>query len=163
MIARSAAALESAAASRKEKELTRLLIVTAGACLLGAGLIAAPATGGTSATVYAPKDCTKPKIEPKRITLTCADVGVQLKKLGWDEWNTAKVKGQGKLLVNDCDPNCASGGTDKYKVKVTLLNINNYTCGGRRLAMYRRAHLRFPDEKPPNKDDLKSFQLNCDS
>ena len=143
--------------------MKRLLIVGSGVCLLGAALIAGPATGGTTEFVYAPKDCTKPKIEPKRITLTCADDGVQLKRMRWDDWNAPKAKGQGKVLVKDCDPNCAEGGTDKYKVKVTLLNIKNYTCGGRTLKMYRRAHLRFPDEKPPNPKSLRSFQLSCNS
>jgi hypothetical protein len=141
----------------------RLLIVGSGVCLLGAALIAGPAAGGTTEFVYAPKDCTKPKIEPKRITLTCADDGVQLKRMGWDDWNAPKVKGQGRLLVNDCDPNCAAGDIDKYKVKVTLLNIKRYTCGGRTVQMYRRAHLRFPDEKPPNQNSLRSFQLSCNS
>ena len=40
------------------------------------------------------QDCIKPVIEPEKITLTCADSGIRLKKLGWDEWNTAKVKGR---------------------------------------------------------------------
>jgi hypothetical protein len=141
----------------------RLLIVGTGVCLLGAALVAGPATGGTTETVYAPKDCTKPKVEPKRITLTCADDGVQLKRLSWNDWNAPKVKGKGKLLVNDCDPNCAEGDIDKFKAKVTLLNIKNYTCGGRTVQMYRRAHLRFPDEKPPNPKSLRSFQLSCNS
>jgi hypothetical protein len=140
----------------------RLLIVGASVGLLGSAVIAGPATGGTT-DVYAPKDCTKPVIEPKRITLTCADDGIELKRMRWDEWNAPKVKGKGKVLINDCDPNCAAGDTDKYKVKVTLLNIKRYTCGGRTVQMYRRAHLRFPDEKPPNRNSLRSFQLSCNS
>jgi hypothetical protein len=148
---------------RKERELKRLLIAAAGVCLVGA-LIAGPATGGTTgSTVYAPKDCTVPKVEPKRIVLTCADAGILLRSLSWDSWNTAKAKGQGKLFVKDCDPNCAEGGVDKYRAKVTLLNIKNYTCGDQTLPMYRRAHLRFPNKKPPNKNDLRSFQLSCNA
>jgi hypothetical protein len=141
----------------------RLLIVGTGVCLLGAALIAGPATGGTTDNVYAPKDCTKPKIEPKRITLTCADDGIQLKGLSWKNWDAPKAKGKGKLLVNDCDPNCAEGDIDRYKAKVTLLNIKSSTCGGRTVQMYRRAHLRFPDEAPPNQNSFRSFQLSCDS
>jgi hypothetical protein len=147
---------------RKERALKRLLIVTAATVALGAALVAAPAGAGGD-FVYAPKNCNKPKVEPKRITLACADAGIQLKSLGWNDWNAPKVKGQGKLLVKDCDPNCVSGGVDKYKVKVTLLNVQSYTCGGQTLPTYRRAHLRFPDKKPPNKNDLKSFKLFCNS
>jgi len=143
--------------------MKRLLVVIAAACLLVTAVIAGSASGGTTSVVYAPQDCIKPVIEPKKITLTCADSGIRLKKLGWDEWNTAKVKGQGKLLVSNCDPDCVSGDVDRYKAKVTLLNIKNYSCGGQQLAMYRRAHLRFPDRKPPHSKDLRSFQLNCNS
>jgi hypothetical protein len=145
--------------SRKERELKRLVIAGVGVCLVGGALIAGSATG--QSTVYAPKDCTTPKVEPKRITLTCGDAGTRLKSMGWNSWNTSKVKGQGKLLVEDCDPNCAEGGVDRYKVKATLLNIKNYTCGGQTLPMYRRVHLRFPSKKPPNKGQLKSFPLLC--
>jgi hypothetical protein len=140
----------------------RLLIVGAGVSLLGAALIAGPAAGGTTETVYAPKDCTKPKVEPKRITLTCADDGIQLKGLRWNDWGGDKAKGKGKLLVNDCDPNCAEGDIDRFKAKVTLLNVKQYTCGQRTVQMYRRAHLRFPGDAPPNQNSFRSFQLSCD-
>lgn len=139
--------------------MKRLLIAMGATGALCAGLIAGPAAG--QETIYAPKDCTKPKVEPNRITLTCADAGAQLKNLGWNTWNTDKVKGRGKLLLKNCDPNCAEGGVDRYKVKVKLLNPKMSTCGGRSLMMYQRAHLRFPDEKPPNKKDLRSFRLFC--
>ena len=142
--------------------MKRALIAGVGVCLLGSALIAGPASGGTG-TVYAPKDCTTPKVEPKSILLACGDAGIELRKMGWDTWNTAKAKGQGKVFIQNCDPSCAEGGVDKYRVKVTLLNIKNYTCGGQTLPMYGRAHLRYPGKKPPNKNNLRSFQLACNS
>ena len=141
--------------------MNRVLMAGALTCLLGAAALAGPAAGGTTGPVYAPQDCIKPAIEPQKITLTCADSGIRLKKLDWDEWNTPKVKGRGKLLVSDCDPDCVSGDVDRYGARVTLLNIKTYSCDGQQLAMYRRAHLRFPDRKPPNVKDLRSFQLSC--
>ena len=108
--------------------LKKVLIALAATALVTLG---ATATAGAGGDIYAPKDCTKPKVEPKRITLACADDNILLKRLGWNEWNADKVKGQGRLLVNDCDPNCASGTFDKYAVKVTLLNIRTTPVAGR--------------------------------
>ncbi len=141
--------------------MKRLLIATGMIGALCAGLIAGPAVGQGGETIYAPKDCTTPKVEPKRITLACGDAGARLKRLGWDTWNTDKVKGQGKLVLDTCDPNCAEGGVKRYPVKVTLLNPKLASCAGGMLQMYQRAHLRFPDKKPPKPKNLRSWKLFC--
>ena len=83
----------------------RKRIAGVGVCLVGGALIAGSATGQT--TVYAPKDCTKPKVEPKRILLACGDAGIELKQMRWNRWNTAKAKGKGKVSIQICDPSCA--------------------------------------------------------
>lgn len=127
-----------------------------------AAVIAAPAGAGGD-FVFAPRDCTKPKVEPRSITLTCGDAGTVLKHLEWNDWNAAKVKGSGQLYVKDCNPDCASGGYDKFDAKVTLLNIQTYTCGGQSLQMYSRAHIRFPGDAPPHANSFRSFKLFCDS
>lgn len=124
-------------------------------------LLAGPVGAHGGDVVYAPKDCTKPKVEPKRITLACGDGGILLKGLGWSDWNADKVKGRGKLLVDTCDPNCASGGFDKYEAKVTLLNIKPTACGAGTVMMYNRAHVRFPRQNPPKPKGLRSFKLFC--
>ena len=161
MIAPEGADRASVRTMEGEAKLKRLPIATGAVGALCAGLIVAPAVG--QETIYAPKDCTKPKVEPHRITLTCADAGAQLVKLGWNTWNTDKVKGRGVLRLKDCDPNCAAGGTDRYKAKVKLLNPKVSTCGGQTVMMYQRAHLRFPDEKPPKPKNLRSFRLFCNA
>jgi hypothetical protein len=138
--------------------LKRFLIALAGAGLLSA-VIASSAGAGDF--IYAPRDCTKPKVEPKSITLTCGDAGVVLKHLGWDEWNLPKVTGEGQLWVKDCDPSCAAGSFDKFDVKVRLLNPQPYTCGGQSIQMYRRVHIRFKDQAPPHQNRLRSFQVVC--
>jgi hypothetical protein len=119
-------------------------------------------SAGAQETIYAPRDCTKPKVEPKSITLTCGDAQTVLKRLGWDEWNLPKVKGQGQLWVNDCDPNCAAGSFDKFDVKVRLLNPKPAECGGQTLPMYSRAHIRFKNEAPPHQNRYRSFKLFCE-
>jgi hypothetical protein len=139
--------------------LKRFLIAFAGAGILTAAIAT---SAGAGDFIYAPRDCSKPKIEPKSITLTCGDAQTVLKHLGWDEWNLPKVKGEGQLWVNDCDPNCAAGSIDKFDVKVRLLNPQAYTCGGQTVPMYRRAHIRFKDDAPPHSNRYRSFQLFCD-
>lgn len=134
-------------------------LAAAGVLALGASVPA----GAGSGIVYAPKDCTTPKVEPKRITLACADADVVAKHIGWSNWNADKAKGQGQLYINDCDPNCAGGHFDKYDVKVTLLNIQTYTCNGQSLPMYRRAHFRFHGDPPPHANSYRSFKLFCNS
>lgn len=139
--------------------MKRLLLATGAAGALSIALIAGPAVG--QETIYAPKDCTKPKVEPNRITLTCADAGAQLTNLHWNTWNTQRVKGRGRLLLKSCKPNCAAGGVKRFKVNVTLLHPKPSRCGGRTRMMYQRAHLRFPDKKPRSVKRLRSFRLFC--
>jgi hypothetical protein len=139
--------------------LKRILIALAGASLC---TLALAAPSAATDTIYAPRDCTKPKVEPKSITLTCGDAQTVLKHLRWEDWNLPKVKGEGQLWVNDCDPSCADGSIDKFEVKVRLLNPQPATCGGMSLTMYRRAHIRFKDEAPPHENSLRSFQLFCE-
>jgi hypothetical protein len=145
--------------STKGEVVKRILISATALGALCTAIAVGPA--GAQSFVYAPRDCTTPKIEPHSITLSCADDGAVLKRLGWDDWNAEKVKGEGKLLLNDCDPNCAGGTIEKYKVRVTLKNIKMTECGGQTVAMYSRAHLRFPDKKPPDKNNLRSWKVEC--
>ena len=66
------------------------------ATLAAAGLaLAFSASAGAGGVVYAPKDCTTPKVEPKRIVLACGDADTLLKHLGWSDWNADKVTGHG--------------------------------------------------------------------
>ena len=81
--------------------------------------IAVPATAGLVepvGLVYAPHDCTTPKIEPKRITLACGDANAYLGKMKWSDWGTEKAKGEGWYYENNCDPDCASGDFISYGV-----------------------------------------------
>ena len=144
--------------------MKRIAIASISAGLLAVA-IAAPASGGVMSPVgqvYAPKDCHTPKIEPHRIVFACADFGVMAKRLQWSEWGGEKAKGTGELWVNSCDPSCSDGNFDKYDIKLTLLNVRSYECDGQTLDMYRRAHIRFPGEKPPHANGFRSYKMFCD-
>ncbi|MDX6581294.1 MAG: hypothetical protein QOI10_478 [Solirubrobacterales bacterium] len=111
--------------------------------------------------VYAPHDCTTPKIEPHRITLACGDSGALLRKAQWSDWGGEKAKGEAFLAINDCDPNCADGHFITYGVKVKLDKIKEKTCGGQLVDLYRHAHLRFIGEVPPHAGNLTDWKLFC--
>jgi len=110
---------------------------------------------------YAPRDCTSPKIEPRSITLTCADSGAVLKHLRWKNWFEPVVKGEGDLYLKDCDPNCAEGGIDRYRVKVKLYDVETVQCVGQTLDMYQKAKLRYLGDAPPNANRLRKFDVEC--
>jgi hypothetical protein len=113
--------------------------------------------------VYAPHDCTKPKIEPKRIVLACADNNAYLGKMEWKSWGGEKAKGQGWFYENTCDPNCAEGDFVSYGVKAKLKKIKTKQCGGQTVDLYRRAKLRFIGEVPPQAGNLKEWKLFCNA
>jgi hypothetical protein len=144
--------------------MKKILIASIAAGALVAS-IAGPATAGLVepvGLVYAPKDCTTPKIEPHRITLACGDSNALLRHMHWDDWNTEKAKGQGELSINNCDPSCADGTFIGYGVKAKLDKIKEKTCGGQRVLLYRHAHLRFIGEVPPHAGNLTDWKLFCE-
>jgi hypothetical protein len=139
----------------------------AGMLLSAVSAVAVTATAsageGITETVYAPKDCTKPRVEPKQITIACADDGIYLNRLSWEQWGGDKARGAGILRVNTCNPNCAEGPIKSYDANVRLVNPKRTQCGGRSVLMYNRVHLRFPNKKPRGAKDLRSEELFCNS
>ena len=138
----------------------KLMPFAAAAALIAAVAVIAPADAQIHQT-YAPRDCTKPKQEPKSITLACADSGAVLKHLTWDFWFADEVKGEGDLYLKDCDPNCVSGGTDRYRVKVKLYDIETVQCAGQTLDMYQKAKLKYLGDAPPHANNLRKFPVTC--
>lgn len=134
--------------------LTAIAATVALSATAGAGINPVPQT-------YAPRDCTTPKIEPKSITLTCADSGAVLKHLRWKNWFEPKVKGEGDLYLKDCDPSCVEGGIDRYRVKVKLYDLQTVQCVGQTLDMYQKAKLRYLGDAPPNANRLRKFNVEC--
>ena len=129
--------------------------------------VAAPASGGLVepvGLVYAPHDCETPKIEPKRIVLACGDFNAYVGKAKWSEWGGEKAKGEAFLYVNDCKPDCASGRFTSYGAKVKLKDIErDATCGGQTVDLYTTAKIKFIGEVPPHANNLKEWELACNS
>lgn len=138
-------------------------VLIAGVLLTAASAVAATTMASAGQTVYAPKDCTKPKVEPKSITLACADAGTYVNRLSWENWGLDKVTGAGTLRVNNCKPTCVEGSTKSYDANVALLKPKQTRCGNRTVLMYSRIHLRFPNKKPRNAQDLRSEKLSCNA
>ncbi len=145
--------------------MKKILIASIAAGALAVS-VAVPATAGLVepvGLVYAPHDCTTPKIEPKRITLACGDANAYLGKMKWSDWGTEKAKGEGWYYENNCDPDCASGDFISYGAKVKLFKIKEKTCGGQLVDLYRKAKVRFIGEVPPNAQVKQEWKLECNA
>jgi hypothetical protein len=70
-------------------------------------------------------DCTsappyRPSVRPATITLACADAGLGVEHMTWDNWTSSVATGQGRLWENLCKPSCAGGHIETMRAKVTL-------------------------------------------
>jgi hypothetical protein len=139
----------------------KLMSLAAAIALTAAVAIIAPAGADVVPQTYAPRDCTTPKQEPKSITLSCGDAGAVLKHLKWQNWSDPKVKGAGDLYLKDCNPDCVSGGTDRYRVKVTLKGLKTTQCAGQTIDMYTKAKLKYLGDAPPHASNLRKFPVDC--
>ena len=144
--------------------MKKILIASIAAGAMAATL-APSASGGLVepiGLVYAPHDCTTPKIEPKRIVLACGDNNAYIGKAKWSEWGGEKAKGEAFLYLNNCKPNCASGRFISYGAKVKLKDIeSDASCGGQQVDLYRTAKIKFIGEVPPNAQHLRKWNLLC--
>jgi hypothetical protein len=141
------------------KGFTRTLALAAVAVLLPTVLAA---TGNASRIrTYAPKDCTKPQVRPKRIIFACADAGLYANHLSWRHWGRRSARGRGTLHANTCDPDCASHNFKTYRVHINLRKVKRARCGGRYLPLFRKAILNFPDGKPSYAHRIHTTRLFC--
>jgi len=65
--------------------------------------------------------------EPKTLQ-TSTDAA--LEGLAWSSWSADGAEGSGEFGVNDCQPNCATGHTQKVAATVRLSDVK--VCDGRR-------------------------------
>ncbi len=136
----------------------RLLALVAVSVLAPAVLAA---TGDARQPTYAPKDCTKPQVRPNRIVFACGDAGLYVNHLSWKRWGHLRARGKGTLKANSCDPDCAAGNFDKYRVKIRLRTVRRGFCGGRYVPLFRKAILSFPHRKPSDADHIRKNRLYC--
>jgi hypothetical protein len=112
-------------------------------------------------TVYAPKDCTKPRVEPGRIVVACADFGLYFKIKRWSYWNRRGAAADAKMKANDCIPSCATGTFRSYPVRIKLSKVRSKRCNGRRVPLFQKLRANFKDRRPPWADGKEKWGLYC--
>ena len=116
-------------------------------CLI-AGLLAVPAVALAAPgpkTVYA-ITCLRETYKPKQITVACGDGTVRVSKLKWTSWSSTQANASGVYLVNKCNPDCASGRTQSFPVKITLSRPKS--CPGRKHKAFGRLSYTFGSKHP---------------
>jgi hypothetical protein len=68
-----------------------------------------------------------------------------LEGLSWSSWSAGGASGSGEFLVQDCQPNCATGHTRRVAATVELNDVR--TCEGRRY--YGRAVVKLASGPAP--------------
>lgn len=143
--------------------MRRLAVLAALA--IAAMALALPAIGSAGGndgkTAFAPKDCTKPRVEPKRIVITCGDGGFYVKMKHWASFNDKEATGKGKAFINNCDPSCAAGNFDTFAVKVHLTKPKRTKCNGRKVPLFSKIEVHFKDKPPKGIKTTDTYPLFC--
>ena len=71
-------------------------------------------------------DCEFPAQRPEQIMLTCADGGMIVTDIKWQEWESNGATGSGMYSQNMCEPNCAEGKRVDTPVRVKLSELFEY-------------------------------------
>lgn len=137
---------------------TRKKVSLIASCTLAAALvIAAFALTASAASPMKVTNCSKAVSKPKSITLTCADANTALNKLSWSSFGGATAKGKGTLVVDLCEPNCASGKNASYPASVVATGSKK--CRGVRV--YTKLALTFTGSKKPGSSVKRNWTLGC--
>ena|SRR5438105_5683942 len=126
--------------------------VLIGAIAVPAVALAAPAPK----TVFA-INCLQEQFKPKQITIACGDGAVRVSKLEWTSWSSSQAKASGVYKVDKCNPDCASGRTQSFPVKITLSRPK--TCPGHKHKAFGRLSYAFGAKHP--KPTPRRVSLPC--
>jgi hypothetical protein len=120
---------------------------------------------GRPAKRFAPKDCSKPRVKPGRIVLSCGDSGLFVKPKHWSRWGQNTARGRGQLRANECSPSYSCGPSQftRYPVHFRLSDVRDKSCGGRRVDLFTELHLRFEQRKPSHAKRIRGSRLFCSS
>jgi len=61
---------------------------------------------------------------PAEVTISCADFGTSISNIEWKTWTATGALGTGIYLINNCEPNCASGKVSKSPVRISLHGLH---------------------------------------
>lgn len=141
--------------------MKRLALVCAATAITAALLLPAIGTAGDPA--YAPKDCTKPKIEPGRIIVTCGDGNFYVKIREWKHFNGHSAGAKAVAHVNNCRPDCASGTFKAYGAHIKLDDTERIRCGNgkRKVNMFTEITIRFGSGHPKGTGTTEQYPLDC--
>lgn len=78
----------------------------------------------------APPQGEQSAVEPRSITLACADDGLGIGDLAWSAWTATGATGTGRVWANDCTPNCAEGKFHYDPAAITLSGVKDTTKDG---------------------------------
>lgn len=131
--------------------------LTASLALVAALVIAAFALSASAASPMKITNCSKAVSKPKTITLTCADANTALDKISWSSFGGSTAKGKGTLVVDLCEPNCASGKNASYPASVVATGSKK--C--KRASVYGKLTLTFTGSKKPASNVKRSWTLGC--
>jgi hypothetical protein len=126
--------------------------------LLGAAFAATTAIAAKDPK--APKACNKPRIEPTKIVITCADFGLYVDSIEWKYWGNERAKGSG-TFVEECTPGSGCVGQRTYFTKLTLQKVRTRNCDGYHGKMFKTLKLNFPRTAPAFHEDVRKNRLFC--
>jgi hypothetical protein len=80
-------------------------------------------------------NCTgKLQYKPRSITVFCADAGMIVSRISWSSWGEREARGRSsRASVNECDPNCAQGKTQRFTVGLRLWRARTCPTGRKRV------------------------------
>lgn len=125
---------------RAPRRLARISLVAILALLIFAPGAAALRVHGHRVRVFLAPACAGGRVKPAKVILTCADAGAALHGMRWHHWNRRVARGHGRLRVNGCRPDCASGSLHTYRVRVRAYRPRR--CGPARHARYQYTRIR---------------------
>jgi hypothetical protein len=96
------------------------IIVAAVLAAFSAVALANPVATESGKRVELIANCFKPKFKPGTVIIACGDASLGAKGMTWPTWTRKKADGIGTGLINDCNPDCASGTTKTAPMELQL-------------------------------------------
>lgn len=98
---------------------------------------------------------------PEVLSLACADENYLLTDLSWQGWNSPEATASGTALINDCDPDCASGRFHELPAEVRA--SEKRACGFN-VEVYTRIEVDYSEEvqRADAVATPQSIEFGCD-
>jgi hypothetical protein len=108
-----------------------------------------------------PGDCVEPVERPSKVVLTCADAGVYIDELRWEDWGKDVAVGAGTATANQCEPSCAEGSPKTYPgARLSASRLRSCPGGDRQYTLVRYSfsgESPFPPGSPGATDPTVAF------